>query len=152
MLEPRPSCEHCDTPLPPASPEVRICSFECTFCAPSVDGVLRNVCSNCGGGGGGGGGGVPRPARPATNSKGDNWLGHDAADGLAGPGRRCRLRGRAARAGWRSADQLAHLKDGASAWAWACGIVTMRQQPETAKLVDMTPWLGALATYSRDFH
>ena len=107
--------------------------------------------------------------------------------------------------GWRSAEQLAHLKDGAN--AWACGIVTMRQQPETAKgvifvtledetgsvnvivwrhirerqrtallrsrllavagqwqardgsthliarrLLDMTPWLGALATHSRDFH
>jgi error-prone DNA polymerase len=115
------------------------------------------------------------------------------------------LRERIARRGWRSAEQLAQLKDGAS--AWACGIVTMRQQPETAKgvifvtledetgsvniivwrhvrerqrpallrsrllavagqwqskdgtthliarrLVDMTPWLGAVATSSRDFH
>ena len=41
------------------------------------------------------------------------------------------LRERLARRGWRSADQLAQLKDGSS--AWACGIVTMRQQPETAK-------------------
>jgi DNA polymerase III alpha subunit len=32
---------------------------------------------------------------------------------------------------WRSADQLATLHDGA--FAWACGIVVMRQQPETAK-------------------
>ncbi len=115
------------------------------------------------------------------------------------------LRERISRRGWRSAEQLAQLKDGAS--AWACGIVTMRQQPETAKgvifvtledetgsvniivwrhvrerqrpallhsrllavagqwqskdgtthliarrLVDMTPWLGAVATSSRDFH
>jgi error-prone DNA polymerase len=115
------------------------------------------------------------------------------------------LRERIARRGWRSAEQLAQLKDGAS--AWACGIVTMRQQPETAKgvifvtledetgsvniivwrhvrerqrpallrsrllavagqwqskdgtthliaqrLLDMTPWLGAVATSSRDFH
>ena len=100
---------------------------------------------------------------------------------------------------------LLKVKDGAS--AWACGIVTMRQQPETAKgvifviledetgsvnvfvwrhirerqrtallhsrllavagqwqardgsthliarrLVDVTPWLGELATHSRDFH
>jgi error-prone DNA polymerase len=115
------------------------------------------------------------------------------------------LRERISRRGWRSAEQLAQLKDGAS--AWACGIVTMRQQPETAKgvifvtledetgsvniivwrhvrerqrpallrsrllavagqwqskdgtthliarrLVDMTPWLGAVATNSRDFH
>jgi len=115
------------------------------------------------------------------------------------------LRERLARRGWKSSEQLAQLKDGAA--AWACGIVTMRQQPETAKgvifvtledetgsvnvivwrhvrerqrpallrsrllavagqwqakdgtthliarrLVDMTPWLGALATSSRDFH
>jgi len=115
------------------------------------------------------------------------------------------LRGRLSRRGWKSADQLAQLADGSS--AWACGIVTMRQQPETAKgvifvtledetgsvniivwrhvrerqrkallrsrllavagqwqakdgsthliarrLVDMTPWLGTLATSSRDFH
>ncbi len=115
------------------------------------------------------------------------------------------LRDKLARRGWRSAEQLAGLKNGAS--AWACGIVTMRQQPETAKgvifvtledetgsvnvivwrhvrerqrpallrsrllavagqwqaqdgvnhlvarrLVDVTPWLGALATSSRDFH
>jgi error-prone DNA polymerase len=100
---------------------------------------------------------------------------------------------------------LNELKNGER--AWACGIVTMRQQPETAKgvifvtledetgsvnvivwrhvrerqrpallrsrllavagqwqsqdgvnhlvarrLVDMTPWLGAVATSSRDFH
>jgi error-prone DNA polymerase len=115
------------------------------------------------------------------------------------------LRQRLAQRGWRSAEQLALLKDGAS--TWACGIVTMRQQPETAKgvifvtledetgsvniivwrqvrerqrtallrsrllavagqwqakdgsthliarrLVDMTPWLGELASRSRDFH
>ena len=115
------------------------------------------------------------------------------------------LRSRLNQRGWCSADQLAQLKDGAS--AWACGIVTMRQQPETAKgvifvtledetgsvniivwrhvrerqrmallrsrllavagqwqakdgsthliarrLVDVTPWLGSLATSSRDFH
>jgi error-prone DNA polymerase len=115
------------------------------------------------------------------------------------------LRERLAQRGWVSAAQLAQLKDGAR--ATACGIVTMRQQPETAKgvifvtledetgstnvivwravrerhrlallrsrllmvsgqwqakegvthliaqrLVDMTPWLGAVATSSRDFH
>jgi error-prone DNA polymerase len=115
------------------------------------------------------------------------------------------LRDRLARRGWKSSAQLAELKDGAH--AWACGIVTMRQQPETAKgvifvtledetgsvnvivwrhvrerqrpallrsrllavagqwqakdgvshlvarrLVDVTPWLGAVATSSRDFH
>ena len=41
------------------------------------------------------------------------------------------LRNRLNQRGWKSADQLALLKDGAA--AWACGIVTMRQQPETAK-------------------
>lgn len=41
------------------------------------------------------------------------------------------LRPRLARRGWRNARQLEALRDGAS--AWACGIVVMRQQPETAK-------------------
>jgi error-prone DNA polymerase len=115
------------------------------------------------------------------------------------------LRDKLARRGWRSAEQLNQLHNGER--AWACGIVTMRQQPETAKgvifvtledetgsvnvivwrhvrerqcpallrsrllavagqwqsqegvnhlvarrLVDVTPWLGAVATSSRDFH
>jgi error-prone DNA polymerase len=115
------------------------------------------------------------------------------------------LRARLARRGWRSADELKSLPDGRA--AWACGIVTMRQQPDTAngtifvtledetgsvnvivwrhvrerqrqallrarlmavagqwqtregvshliarRLLDMTPWLGRLATASRDFH
>lgn len=115
------------------------------------------------------------------------------------------LRPRLARRGWRSASELKQqVPDGRL--AWACGIVTMRQQPETAKgtifvtledesgsvnvivwkhvrqrqreallrsrllavggewqnregvthliahrLVDVTPWLGRLATASRDF-
>ena len=71
MLELRPTCEHCNTPLPPASLEARICSYECTFCAACVDTVLANVCPNCGGGF------VPRPVRPARNWKGDNFLGKD---------------------------------------------------------------------------
>lgn len=69
MLELRPSCEHCSKPLPPASTEARICSFECTFCAACVDEVLGNVCPNCGGGF------VPRPIRPARRWKGEAWLG-----------------------------------------------------------------------------
>jgi len=69
VLELRPSCEHCNTALPPDSLEARICSFECTFCATCVDTVLGNVCPNCGGGF------VPRPIRPATNWKGENHLG-----------------------------------------------------------------------------
>jgi len=69
MLELRPSCEHCNRELPPASLEARICSFECTFCATCVSDVLKEVCPNCGGGF------VPRPVRPARNWKGDNYLG-----------------------------------------------------------------------------
>jgi hypothetical protein len=34
-----------------------------------VEKILGNVCSNCGGGF------VPRPVRPVTNWKGDNYLG-----------------------------------------------------------------------------
>jgi hypothetical protein len=58
MLELRPGCECCDVDLPPDSPEARICSFECTFCARCVDEVLAGRCPNCGGGF------VPRPVRP----------------------------------------------------------------------------------------
>ena len=73
MLELRPSCEHCNTALPPASLEARICSFECTFCATCVDTVLHNVCPNCGGGF------CARPVRPAHDRKGGNFLGNDPA-------------------------------------------------------------------------
>ena len=76
MLELRPTCEHCDKPLPPASTEARICSYECTFCAACVETVLHNVCPNCGGGF------TARPVRPATNWKGDNFLGKDPASGV----------------------------------------------------------------------
>ena len=73
MLELRPSCEHCNKALPPASLEARICSYECTFCASCVDDVLGNVCPNCGGGF------MPRPIRPSRNWKGNNFLGSDPA-------------------------------------------------------------------------
>ena len=73
MLELRPCCEHCAVALPPASLDARICSFECTFCASCADGLLSNVCPNCGGGF------VPRPIRPARNWKGDNDLAHNPA-------------------------------------------------------------------------
>ena len=69
MLELRPTCEHCNKPLGPASIEARICSFECTFCEACVIHVLGNICPNCGGGF------VPRPIRPSRNWKGDNFLG-----------------------------------------------------------------------------
>lgn len=58
MLELRPTCEHCERELPPASAEAMICSFECTFCRDCVNDVLQGVCPNCGGGF------VPRPVRP----------------------------------------------------------------------------------------
>ncbi len=69
MLELRPCCEHCAVALPPESPNARICSFECTFCADCVDDLLSNVCPNCGGGF------TPRPVRPSRNWKGGNFLG-----------------------------------------------------------------------------
>jgi hypothetical protein len=73
MLELRPTCEHCNKPLPPEATDARICSFECTFCAACVDGLLQNVCPNCGGGF------VPRPIRPSTDRKGRNFLGRHPA-------------------------------------------------------------------------
>ena len=48
MLELRPGCECCDKDLPPDSPDARICSFECTYCAPCAD-ALDDRCPNCGG-------------------------------------------------------------------------------------------------------
>jgi hypothetical protein len=59
MLELRPTCEHCNKALSPASVEAMICSYECTFCKSCVDDVLLNVCPNCGGGF------CQRPVRPA---------------------------------------------------------------------------------------
>jgi len=69
VLELRPTCEHCNTALPPESAEARICSFECTFCATCVDEVLGNVCPSCGGGF------ERRPVRPSQNLKDENCLG-----------------------------------------------------------------------------
>jgi len=69
MLVLRPTCENCNTPLPPDSRQARICSFECTFCADCVAEVLHDVCPNCAGGF------TPRPIRPATDWKGGNSLG-----------------------------------------------------------------------------
>jgi hypothetical protein len=73
MLELRPTCENCNKPLPPASTEARICSFECTFCRDCAEQVLQGVCPNCGGGF------VPRPARPARDWKNGNFLGRHPA-------------------------------------------------------------------------
>ncbi|MBL9120252.1 MAG: DUF1272 domain-containing protein [Phycisphaerae bacterium] len=73
MLALRPTCEHCNRPLPPESTEAMICSYECTFCASCVGDVLGNVCPNCGGGF------ERRPVRPAVDRKGGNFLGKDPA-------------------------------------------------------------------------
>jgi hypothetical protein len=60
MLALRPNCECCDRDLPPESPDARICTFECTFCADCVDTRLGGVCPNCGGNF------AARPIRPAA--------------------------------------------------------------------------------------
>ena len=70
MLELRPCCEHCAVALAPESLQARICSFECTFCVACAEGLLSNVCPNCGGGF------VPRPVRPSRDWKGGNSLAH----------------------------------------------------------------------------
>ena len=68
MLALRPNCEQCNKALPPASTQAMICSFECTFCRDCVQGVLADVCPNCGGGF------CPRPIRPKSNLRNDNNL------------------------------------------------------------------------------
>lgn len=49
MLEMRETCERCATALAWDSEDARICSYECTFCAPCVEGPLAGRCPNCGG-------------------------------------------------------------------------------------------------------
>ena len=73
MLELRPTCEHCNTALPPHATEAMICSYECTFCRHCVEQVLHNVCPNCGGGF------CARPIRPSQDRHGGNYLGTDPA-------------------------------------------------------------------------
>jgi hypothetical protein len=60
VLELRPSCERCDTDLPPESEAARICTYECTFCAGCSDERFAGSCPNCGGEL------VRRPIRPAA--------------------------------------------------------------------------------------
>ena len=71
MLELRPNCELCDKDLPPNAPDARICSYECTFCAACVDGVLHDVCPNCGGGF------EARPIRPRKAWRDGTGLAND---------------------------------------------------------------------------
>ncbi len=49
MLELRPSCEHCDKPLPPDTTEAMICSYECTYCRTCAIELFDNVCPSCAG-------------------------------------------------------------------------------------------------------
>jgi len=60
MLELRPNCECCDRDLPPDSPDARMCSFECTFCAHCAENLPGGRCPNCGGEL------LARPRRPAA--------------------------------------------------------------------------------------
>jgi hypothetical protein len=60
VLELRPNCECCDRDLPNGSPEARICTFECTFCAACAHERFGDRCPNCGGEF------VLRPTRPAA--------------------------------------------------------------------------------------
>ena len=63
MLLLKPNCECCDKDLPPTATDVRICTFECTFCAECAEVRFHNTCPNCGGNF------VPRPIRPAARLK-----------------------------------------------------------------------------------
>ena len=47
MLEMRTECERCQAALPAEAENARICSYECTFCAPCADEL--GACPNCGG-------------------------------------------------------------------------------------------------------
>lgn len=62
-LELRPNCEYCDIDLAPDSIDAWICTYECTFCTGCVEGVLANVCPNCGGGF------ARRPIRPSVEHR-----------------------------------------------------------------------------------
>ena len=73
MLKLHPNCECCDKELPPDSTEANICSYECTFCSDCVNGILQNVCPNCGGGF------SPRPIRPKQEHRPGEGLSHHPA-------------------------------------------------------------------------
>ncbi|MGA2007007.1 MAG: DUF1272 domain-containing protein [Solirubrobacteraceae bacterium] len=64
MLKLLPNCECCDRDLPNGSPDARICSFECTFCAECAQERFGGICPNCGGDL------VLRPTRPAAKLAG----------------------------------------------------------------------------------
>jgi len=62
VLEMRPLCERCGSPLPHEA-RAFICSYECTFCPGCVT-ELAAVCPNCGGEL------VARPHRPPPSPAG----------------------------------------------------------------------------------
>ena len=64
VLELRPNCECCDRDLDPASPDVLICTYECTWCRDCAENILHGVCPNCGGEL------VRRPIRPGPSAHG----------------------------------------------------------------------------------
>ena len=75
-LDIRPNCELCGKDLPPHSAEARICTYECTYCADCAEGVLHNVCINCGGNL------ERRPIRPVHNyqpSESTGLINHPAS-------------------------------------------------------------------------
>jgi uncharacterized protein len=73
MLTLHPNCEICDADLPPESDQARICTYECTYCAPCAEDVLKGVCPNCGGNI------VPRPIRPKHAWRNGTGLGNHPA-------------------------------------------------------------------------
>jgi len=48
VLEMRATCERCSAALDADTDAARICSYECTFCAPCAD-EMNHVCPNCSG-------------------------------------------------------------------------------------------------------
>jgi len=73
MLEIRPNCECCNKDLPADSVEAMICTYECTFCLNCVDGIIKDVCSNCRGGF------TKRPIRPIVARRTGLSLRHQPA-------------------------------------------------------------------------
>jgi len=73
MLEIKPNCECCDKNLPADATNAMMCSYECTFCLTCVEGILKNVCPNCGGGF------TSRPIRPTVARRAGLSLSHQPA-------------------------------------------------------------------------
>ena len=48
MLEMKSNCESCKAGLECSSPDVFICSYECTWCRDCAENKFEYVCPNCG--------------------------------------------------------------------------------------------------------